>query len=871
MKKVLPNIEAFEEAKKYWTSMFSDLNEETIIINDNPIKANDKKFGIYEINFDIEITNKIEHISNNNILSKFVLLLSGLSILFHKLNNQRKVLIVSPVLRDSNQDFNGFVPHLCSITHKMTFKELLAQLKETVIKAYKYQYFPVNKILEENSDGNASYFKNILFIDNLHKESVLNDDILLENNDILFHITKKDNDLICKIKYNANRYSKNSIESIFLVYSRILDSVLQNTNISISEINVLSQNEENKILQDFNNTTKEYQYEKTIHKIFEKKVLTVPNKTAIIYDNQKVSYDELNNYTNFLANSIIGRKHAVGLKICMLFDQSIEMIAAFLAILKLGNTYIPLSPDAPTKRNLFILDDCEADLILVQEKFLETHKEIISKMDKSKMIIASQFHQIIERYENPNVKTSEEDLAYIIYTSGTTGLPKGVKIKQKGIVNYSLWRIENYDLTSDDVALQLLTYQFDGYCSNLYSTILSGGSLILMPEENRLDAIHIINTFRQNGVTNLSITPGIYKIILDEQFENNHKLNSLRFVVIAGERASTQLLNMSQKLFPETVLYNEYGPTEASVASTGCRFDLNNSSIIGRPIANTSIFILNENNEIMPIGIKGEICIAGKGVSSGYVSNEKLTDEKFISTSFLAGKKIYKTGDLGKWLPNGDIEYLGRTDNQVKLQGYRIELGEIENGLRLIKNVDDAVVIVNEKNGNKYILAFYTAKSKLDSSELRNSLSERLPDYLIPHYFSHIESIPITSNGKLDRKELLQKEFENEEIYFSPENEVEEELVNIFEELLNIEKQKISVESNFFLLGGNSIKIMKLRQLINAKFGIEMNMVDLFKYNSIRKIAAVLMDDQDISSEIVHEETDPSDQLTKTLNILGNE
>ncbi|MEQ9310665.1 MAG: amino acid adenylation domain-containing protein, partial [Balneolaceae bacterium] len=473
--------------------------------------------------------------------------------------------------------------------------------------------------------------------------------------------------------YNPNLYGS-TIENITHHLTNIINQIVLNHHICISELNILSEDEKGNLESKFNNTDADYPKDLPLIDLFEEQVIKTPDNVAIIIDGHKLTYLELDHFANAVAHKISGKSEQPNTRVGLLFTPSFEMVASILGVLKAGCSYVPISPKNPGERNNYILKDCGANLLL-------TGEELVNEVEFAKVICIryQEYQQII----NPSKlvrDVSGEDAIYVIYTSGSTGQPKGVEVKNRGVVNYSLWRKEKYKLSSSDVTLNLFPYHFDGFGCNFFPSILSGASLILIPEEHSLDTQYISNAIRMNQVTNSLMTPGFYDLLLPEL--KNWDQPSLRFIALGAEKAPATLLEKSLKIFPGLTITNEYGPTETSMASIqNDKLNASTTSIVGKPISNTRIYILGQDQRIQPIGVPGELHIAGDGLSAGYVNNQELTSERFVDSPFEKGKKIYKTGDSARWLPDGTIEFLGRLDDQVKISGYRVELGEIESTL----------------------------------------------------------------------------------------------------------------------------------------------------------------------------------------------
>ncbi|WP_143329000.1 amino acid adenylation domain-containing protein, partial [Clostridium puniceum] len=470
---------------------------------------------------------------------------------------------------------------------------------------------------------------------------------------------------------------------------------------------------------------------------------------------QKLTYRELNEKSNSLGRALrekgVREEKIVGI----IMDRSIEMIIGIMGILKAGGAYLPIDPEYPIDRIKYMLEDSKAEILLTQNKVLEAINYDWNSINIE--IIDVEDTALYEK-ESINIEkaSSPYNLAYVIYTSGTTGKPKGVMIEHRSAAGTLLWRKEEYKLDEKDNVLVLFSYAFDGFVTNFFTTIISGAAAVLIKSEESKDAFAIRRCITQNKITHFICVPILYGAILEcSQAED---LQSLRVVTLAGDKTSKKLIQLSRSKNEKIELVNEYGPTENSVASTVYRNMQNiteESVPIGRPRTGTKAYILDKNNFLMPIGTIGELCLAGNGLARGYLNREELTAEKFAANPFEQDAKMYRTGDLARWLPDGNIEFVGRIDNQVKVRGFRVELGEIENQLLKLEGIKEAVVVDRSSDsGDVYLAAYITAEAEIAASSIKEELSNELPSYMIPNYIMQIEELPVTVNGKVDRKEL---------------------------------------------------------------------------------------------------------------------
>jgi amino acid adenylation domain-containing protein len=449
-----------------------------------------------------------------------------------------------------------------------------------------------------------------------------------------------------------------------------------------------------------------------------------------------------------------------------------------------------------------------------------------------------------QRCEQLAGKPVGSDLAYVIYTSGSTGKPKGVMVEHHSIVNRLLWMQKEYPLGEDDVLLQKTPLAFDVSVWELFWWSFVGASVCLLAPEEEKEPARLIEAIAKYQVTTVHFVPPMLSAFLEEvaSIEDDH-LSSVRRVFASGEALSAdQVTRFGQTLYRRhaTRLINLYGPTEATVDVSyyECDFTHIPASIpIGKPIANTGLYVMGLHNQLCPPGVPGELCIGGVGLARGYMNDAQLTSEKFVANPYLPSERVYRTGDLARWLPDGNIEFMGRIDNQLKIRGYRIELGEIESWLSTYNYIESAVVLAREHEGDKYLVCYYVSAEALSPAELREYLSEHLSDYMIPALYVRIDNIPLTANGKIDRKKLPDLQFTVNGDYLAPSNEVEEELVKIWSEVLKIEKEKISVNRSFFELGGDSIKAVRLIGKINGQFNLSLKLADFYHRNRLADLA----------------------------------
>jgi amino acid adenylation domain-containing protein len=485
----------------------------------------------------------------------------------------------------------------------------------------------------------------------------------------------------------------------------------------------------------------------TIYSFFQVQTTKMPNYIAIRFKNEEITYKDLSDKVNCLSRVLksigLTRNSIVGIMV----NRGIEMLIGILAILKVGGAYLPVDPDYPDERINYMLEDSNTKTILTQRIFSEKIKYSCEKILFDDTIIDSEIDNNIEDNSNP------DDLAYVIYTSGSTGKPKGVMIEHKSVINFFNGVVNLIDFTEGKKILALTTISFDIFVLETLLALTRGLTIVLADENEQRNPKLLSELIINNDIEMLQMTPSRMQLLVNHD-RDLKCLRNLKEIMIGGE-TFPQVLFENIKKYTNAKIYNMYGPTETTVWSTVSDLTMKNSIDIGKPITNTQIYIVDENNNIVPKGFEGELCIGGAGLARGYLKRPKLTADKFISNPFVPGERIYKTGDLARWLPDGNIEYLGRMDNQVKIRGYRVELGEIESHLLKYKSIKQAVVTANNGKENvAYLCAFFTTDEEMEISDLRNYLSESLPDYMVPSYFIRLDSLPQTPNGKVDRNNL---------------------------------------------------------------------------------------------------------------------
>ncbi|MCP5053561.1 MAG: amino acid adenylation domain-containing protein, partial [bacterium] len=665
--------------------------------------------------------------------------------------------------------------------------------------------------------------------------------------------------------YNTKLFFENTIHKFINYFKKIVPGVLDNKDIRIWEIEIISKTERRQLLYDFNDTAARYPKDQTIHRLFETRVERVPDNIVIIgpvpgigKQNMYLTYNRLNKVSGQLAHLLIGKGVKPGTIVGILVERSIEMVIGILGTLKAGGAYLPIDIEYPDDRISYMLKDSNAEILLTDLSKEMTHAKDIVRVPDAINLSRCRAAVVPTSNVPPThpLTHSPTQLCYIIYTSGSTGNPKGVMVEHRGLVNYIKW--------AEKVYLQEKNYDFPLYSSlavdltvtSLYLPLISGNKIIIYKSGKHEDVISRV--IRENKVQVIKLTPTHLKIARNLEIQES----CIKILIVGGEELSAKLASeIYHKFQRRIVIYNEYGPTETVVGCMIYKFneesDKKKSVPIGTPAANTSIYILDQYLNPVPPGVTGEIYIAGDGVARGYLNNPELSAEKFRKATLspndqcpVTKNRLYRTGDLARRLENGNIEFLGRIDHQVKIRGFRIELGEIENRLLDHEKIKEAVVLsAEDESGDRCLCAYMVLAVRqpgqgADLLGLREYLLQFLPGYMIPSYFIHVEEIPLTLTGKIDRRALPEPGTGPYEETIAPRDEIERKLVEIWTEVLSRDvshasqlRESIGIAANFFQMGGHSLKAATLASRVHKVFQVKLPLMEIFKRPTIRRLA----------------------------------
>ncbi len=773
---------------------------------------------------DVEVTQKFQQLCQNNQASLFMGILAIVKILLHRYTNQEDILVGSPIAGRNHPDLEGQIGFYVNtlvlwdqISSHQTFEEILKKIKQTTMEAYDHQIYPFDRLVDElnvprltdrsplfdvmvilqNQEFGKTELKDINIVPFLEEATT-------SRFDLTFNFMETDATLQATIDYRTDLFKVARIQQFWGHFQTLVKEVVQNSQQPVTTLQILTEAERAQITQDFNKTRTEFPEEQTLAQLFEQQVLQSPTAPAVILAEKTLSYQELNEKANALAHYLT-QKVGLGQEevVAVMLERSEWGIVALLGILKAGGVYLPIELSYPQSRVEFMLRDSQCKIVLS-----DASSEHV--LDGLNAISIFDVTTLPTDYDgsNPVSQTRPDHLAYVIYTSGSTGTPKGVMVQHRGFINMSLDQIKIFDIQPTDRVLQFASPSFDASLSEVFMALLCGASLVLIKQEVIYDLEQFSKYMQQKQVTVITLPPSYLATLRKEA------LASVRVLITAGEAAHVEnALSYSQHL----QYFNAYGPTEYSVCVSTHRVspeqDYPNGVPIGKPIANTEVLILDSQLNLVPVGVIGEICVAGVGLARGYLGREELTEEKFIAHPHQPGKRLYRTGDLGQWLEDGNILFIGRKDDQVKIRGYRIELGEINQRLLEHPQIKDGVVVVQvNQAGTKELAAYFVPdQENWEAQELRSFLSRSLPEYMIPAHFIQLDKLPLTANGKIDKQALphpQQQALATGVTYQAPRNSLESQLAEIWSKVLN--QEKVGIYDNFFTLGGDSIKAIQI-------------------------------------------------------------
>jgi amino acid adenylation domain-containing protein/non-ribosomal peptide synthase protein (TIGR01720 family) len=836
----------------------------------------------------IELSEALNSLSRRESVTPFMTLLAAFDILLYRYTNQTDILVGSPIANRNRSEIEGLIGFFVNtlvfrsnLSGNPSFLELLARVREVSLGAYAHQDLPFELLVETlqlQRDLSYSPLFQVMFIlqnapvadlelpdlslTPFHSES------LTSTFDLTLSMEQTDQGLVGSWEYSTDLFDAATIARMTAHFQTLLEGIVTHPEMAIAQFPLMTTTEQQQLLVDWNNTQLDYPHNQCIHELFEQQVERSPDAIALVFEEQQLTYQELNQRANRLAHYLKDRGVGAEILVGICLERSLDLVVAVLAVLKAGGAYIPLDPNYPPDRLEFMLRDSQLSLLLTSENLMPQLGELGELSDRQIQLICldMQWSDITtQSSSNPDNALQAEQLAYTIYTSGSTGTPKGVMVTHRSLVNaYWAWECA-YKLRSRTHShLQMANFSFDVFAGDLVRALCSGGKLVLCPREFLLSPAQLYQLMRDREVDCAEFVPAVIRNLIEYLEKTAQNLDFMQILVVGSDSWYVQEYLAFQRFCgPQTRLINSYGVSEATIDSSYFEIGAVNLPAealvpIGKPIGNTQLYVLDANMQPVPVGVPGELHIGGKGLARGYCNRPELTQQRFIANPFISDPhaRLYKTGDLVRFLPDGNLELLGRIDNQVKLRGFRIELGEIEAVLSQHPSVAQTAAIVWEDvSGDKRLVAYLVVtESEVSVNALRQFLKERLPEYMVPAAFVFLDALPLNPNGKVDRRALPAPDANSltgDTNFAPPRDVVEQQLVEIWSEVLNL--YPVGVNGNFFNLGGHSLLAVQLMSKIEQQFGIVLPLAALFQNPTIEQLAVTLrqpIDEQQWSSLI---------------------
>ncbi|MHC5853145.1 non-ribosomal peptide synthetase [Nostoc sp.] len=856
--------EVLETQIDYWKNQLKDAPPLLELPTDYPRPALQSYRGDRDrYSLSPDLTLAIKTLSQQQGASLFMILLAAFSILLSRYSRQEDLCIGSPIANRTHSHTEGLIGFFVNtlilrnqIKPKQSFIDFLQQTRQTCLDAYSHQDIPFEYLVEqlqpERSMSHNPLFQVMLALENNESPDLSLPGLDIEwlpltypfaKFDLALLVIESDNQLNLSWEYATDLFEKNTIQRMAEQFEVLLKGIVDNPQQPINTLPLMTAPELLQ-LQRWNQTESDYPHDKTLVEIFEQQVAKNPNNLALVFESQSLTYQQLNQKANQLAHYLI-QNHQIQpdtlIGICV--ERSLEMIIGLLGILKAGSAYVPIDPNYPKERIGFMLEDSGTSVLLTQS-FLKD-KLPLANLENPCQIICLDEETFTEALtENPSLQSTPNDLAYVIYTSGSTGQPKGVMIEHRAIVNLSLVWAETFQVKHDSHLLQFGSFSFDLSVAEIATTFVTGACLYLANKETLLPSQTLVDFLTDHKISHGFLSPSALSVLPQAT------LPDLQCLTVGGEACSAEL---AAQWGTGRRLFNCYGPTESTVnAAIALCHPNGKKPPIGQPLSNIRIYILDAHNQPLPPGIPGELCIAGVGLARGYLNRPDLTAEKFIEVELFSKiERIYKTGDLARWGIDGNLEYLGRIDDQIKLRGFRIELGEIESILLQHPSVKEAIVTLYKTENNQSLIAYLTGITTDLSTQLKNHLKSRLPDYMIPAQMIVLNELPLTPNGKIDRKALPLPNGVIEGLSEAPRNDLEQQLTQVWSAVL--ERQEIGIHDNFFDLGGHSLLAIKLLNNIQQVFEQQLSLSSLFQNPTIAQLAEQLCNSevQQLNSDLL--------------------
>jgi len=849
---------AWKKHSTYWHKQFESPAPELSLVTDRPRPAV-RSFDGGDVTFFLtdETFAGLQQLCRENGVTMFMLVMAATKVLLHRYGGAEDIVLGTPIAgrdRVELEDQIGFYVNTLALRTRFSagnsFLEILNKVKETALNAYEHQQYPYDLLVEETGfdrDMSRTPLFDVMALLHSHLNTQVNKaliegaetirakDNMLCRFDLTFNYTECSNAMVIDINYSKLLFSKERIMKMAAHLQQLLTAIIRQPELPVAKLNYLGEEERKQLLHTNNDRKTDYPRTKTIPELFQEQVQKTPDAIAVVYENNRVTYRELDEQSTRLGNLL---QTAYNVKpgdlVAIMAGRSMHLMTSILAILKAGAAYLPLDPSYPAKRLKYMLDDANAPLLISEEGYKhiwEDWQELIKTVSLDTIITESKGSATTDLFTSG----TPENIAYVMYTSGSTGRPKGAMVSHRSIVRL----VKNTDyvtLREGDRLLQTGSLSFDAATFEFYGMLLNGGELHFLSAADLLHTAKMKAKIINDRINIMWLTSSWLNQLVDDDIE---LFSGLRCLLAGGEKLSPFHINKIKAAYPQLTIVNGYGPTENTTFSICKIIDTiyEDDIPLGRPINNSTAYILDNKLELVPAGVAGEILVGGDGLASGYLNQPELTAERFIDHPFEKGEKLYKTGDLGCWIANNDIRFLARKDNQVKIRGYRIEPGEIETVLAAYATIDRAVVLIKEsETAGKFLVAYYSG-TETDAEDIKKYAAGRLPAYMVPGHIIYVSAWPLTVNGKIDSNRLPDIETTRKQIT-SPATQTEEKLLAIWKEVLKTDE--IGTTDNFFEIGGHSLKATQIVAKIYKEFAVQIALNDVFDKPTILEMAGLL-------------------------------
>jgi amino acid adenylation domain-containing protein len=863
------NGEVMESQLNYWRQQLADAPRFLTLTTDRPrpsIQTFEGGTKYFQLNR--ELTQQLKQLSQQSGSTLFMVLLAAFATLLSRYSGQDDVVIGSPIANRNRSEVESligcFINTLALRTQLQgnpTFLELIERVKEMTLGAYDHQEFPLEKLVEElqpeRSLSHALLFQVMFVLQNAPMRklelpgltlNLLELEDLTAQNDLFLSMAETEAGLTAELGYNSDLFDRTTIERLAINFQILLESIVANPHLRVAQLSILGAIEQKQLMVDWNSTKAAYPLEQSFPQLFEQQVESTPDAIAVVFADKQLTYQQLNARANRWARHLVELGVGAETIVALMCDRNLDFLTAMLAVFKAGGAYLPLNPEHPAERVQQVLLQSQVPLLLVEQKWESMISPIVEGLEtKPQLLCLEDLDRVEGATENLPICCTPNNLAYVIYTSGSTGTPKGAMLEHRGMLNHLYAKISDLELTEKDIVAQTASQTFDISIWQFLVALLVGGKVEIVPTEIATDPAQLVSLVERQEISILEIVPSLLRMMLPqiEDGVTTIELPCLRWLLLTGEVLSPQLCRQWLEYYPSIPMLNAYGPTECSddvthypIARPPAPEILNLP--IGRPISNTQLYILDHQLQPVPIGVAGELYVGGVGVGRGYLNAPELTQQAFVPSPLArsADERLYKTGDKARYLPDGNIEFLGRIDYQVKIRGFRIELGEIEAILNQHPQVREATVIAREdRPENQYLAAYAVVSPGVVTSVLRDFLKQKLPDYMVPGAFVFLDAIPLTPNGKVNRNALPMPDLELKPIgdFVPPATPTQTELAKLWVEVLKI--PTVGIHNNFFELGGHSLLATQIASRLRPLFGVELPLRRLFELPTVAGLA----------------------------------